>query len=132
MSESSVYRRKYIDKVLPNTRLINILRSGEAEIDQLMDIKGTLVSTNRIPIIVNKKIKGAVATFQDVETLQTAEQNIRIKLHEKGLAAKYNFSDIIGNSPQIAQAKYLAATYADSEFTVMLYGETGTGKELFA
>lgn len=131
-SKEQSYTGKYIDKVLPNTRLINILRSGEAEIDQLMDIKGTLVSTNRIPIIVNKKIKGAVATFQDVETLQTAEQNIRIKLHEKGLAAKYNFSDIIGNSPQIAQAKYLAATYADSEFTVMLYGETGTGKELFA
>lgn len=126
------YTGKYIDKVLPNTRLTSILQSGKAEIDQLMDIKGTLVSTNRIPIIVNNKIKGAVATFQDVESLQTAEQNIRIKLHEKGLAAKYHFSDIIGSSQAMKTAKHLAESFADSEFTVMLYGETGTGKELFA
>ena len=126
------YTGKYIDKVLPNTRLTSIIQSGKAEIDQLMDIKGTLVATNRIPIIVNNKIKGAVATFQDVQTLQTAEQNIRIKLHEKGLAAKYTFSDIIGNSPVIQTAKNLAESFAASQFTVMLYGETGTGKELFA
>lgn len=126
------YTGKFIDKVLPNTRLTSILQSGKAEIDQLMDIKGTLVSTNRIPIIVNRQVKGAVATFQDIETLQTAEQNIRIKLHEKGLAAKYTFSDIVGNSASIKTAKELAESFADSEFTVMLYGETGTGKELFA
>lgn len=97
-----------------------------------MNIHGTLVSTNRVPIRVGGQVKGVVATFQDIKTLQTAERNIRIKLHEKGLVAKYRFSDILGQSPAILEAKHLSENFADSQFTVMLYGETGTGKEMFA
>lgn len=123
---------RLIEDVLANTQLTSVLKSGEAEIGQMMNIHGTLVSTNRVPIRVGGKIKGVVATFQDIKTLQKAERNIRIKLHEKGLIAKYCFSDILGHSPAIVEAKRLSEKYADSNLTVMLYGETGTGKEMFA
>lgn len=121
-----------IEEVLPNTRLIDVLKSGKKDTDQLMNINGTQVSVNRIPIIVNDKVKGVVATFQDIKSLQHAEQNIRMKLHEKGLQAKYHFSDILGDSAAIHNAKKLAKSFSDSQFTIMLYGQTGTGKELFA
>lgn len=121
-----------IEEVLPNTHLTGVLQTGEAEIGQMMNIHGTLVSTNRVPIRVGGQVKGVVATFQDIKTLRTAERNIRIKLHEKGLVAKYRFSDILGQSPAILEAKRLSENFADSQFTVMLYGETGTGKEMFA
>lgn len=121
-----------VDEVLPNTHMTNVLHTGEAEIGQMMNIHGTLVSTNRVPIRVGGQVKGVVATFQDIKTLQTAERNIRIKLHEKGLVAKYRFSDILGRSPAIRDAKRLSENFADAQFTVMLYGETGTGKEMFA
>lgn len=121
-----------IEEVLPNTHLTGVLQTGEAEIGQMMNIHGTLVSTNRVPIRVGGQVKGVVATFQDIKTLQTAERNIRIKLHEKGLVAKYRFSDILGQSPAILEAKRLSENFADSQFTVMLYGESGTGKEMFA
>ncbi len=121
-----------IEEVLANTHLTSVLHTGEAEIGQMMNIHGTLVSTNRVPIRVGGQVKGVVATFQDIKTLQTAERNIRIKLHEKGLVAKYRFSDILGRSPAILEAKRLSENFADSQFTVMLYGETGTGKEMFA
>ena len=75
---------RLIEDVLANTQLTSVLKSGEAEIGQMMNIHGTLVSTNRVPIRVGGKIKGVVATFQDIKTLQKAERNIRIKLHEKG------------------------------------------------
>lgn len=121
-----------IEEVLPNTHLTGVLQTGEAEIGQMMNIHGTLVSTNRVPIRVGGQVKGVVATFQDIKTLQTAGRNIRIKLHEKGLVAKYRFSDILGQSPAILEAKRLSENFADSQFTVMLYGESGTGKEMFA
>ena len=121
-----------VEEVLPNTHMTNVLHTGEAEIGQMMNIHGTLVSTNRVPIRVGGQVKGVVATFQDIKTLQTAERNIRIKLHEKGLVAKYRFSDILGRSPAIRDAKRLSENFADAQFTVMLYGETGTGKEMFA
>ena len=121
-----------VEEVLPNTHMTNVLHTGEAEIGQMMNIHGTLVSTNRVPIRVGGQVKGVVATFQDIKTMQTAERNIRIKLHEKGLVAKYRFSDILGRSPAIRDAKRLSENFADAQFTVMLYGETGTGKEMFA
>lgn len=121
-----------VEEVLPNTHMTNVLHTGEAEIGQMMNIHGTLVSTNRVPIRVGGQVKGVVATFQDIKTLQTAERSIRIKLHEKGLVAKYRFSDILGRSPAILDAKRLSENFADAQFTVMLYGETGTGKEMFA
>lgn len=121
-----------VEEVLPNTHMTNVLHTGEAEIGQMMNIHGTLVSTNRVPIRVGGQVKGVVATFQDIKTLQTDERNIRIKLHEKGLVAKYRFSDILGRSPAIRDAKRLSENFADAQFTVMLYGETGTGKEMFA
>ena len=121
-----------VEEVLPNTHMTNVLHTGEAELGQMMNIHGTLVSTNRVPIRVGGQVKGVVATFQDIKTLQTAERNIRIKLHEKGLVAKYRFSDILGRSPAIRDAKRLSENFADAQFTVMLYGETGTGKEMFA
>lgn len=123
---------KPIGQVLPNTHMTAVLRSGTMETDQLMTIGSTLVSTNRVPIIVNDKVQGVVATFQDIKSIQSAERNVRIKLHEKGLLAKYQLSDIVGNSPALLAAKEMAQRFADAPFTVMLYGETGTGKEMFA
>lgn len=121
-----------IDDVLSNTRMLSVLKSGEAELDQLMDINGTLVSTNRIPIVMDGMVYGAVATFQDVKRIQASEQKIRIKMHEKGLRAKYSFADILGGSPELLKTKSMAKSYAKSNSTILIRGETGTGKELFA
>lgn len=123
---------KHINTVLPNTRLDEVLRTGEAEINQLMEINGTLIATNRVPILVDGQKKGVVATFRDVKQLQAAEHRIRIQMHEKRLTAKYHFSDIVGDSPAIEKAKRIARTFSSSVSTVLIRGETGTGKELFA
>jgi two-component system, NtrC family, response regulator len=52
-----------------------------------------------------------------------------IKVKDKGT---YDFSDIIGNSAAIQGAVKLAAKIAPAEANVLLLGETGTGKEVFA
>jgi len=46
--------------------------------------------------------------------------------------ARYHLEDILGDSPAIARARKLAADVARSPSTVLISGETGTGKELFA
>lgn len=47
-------------------------------------------------------------------------------------AATYSFADIIGHSPQLLEAQDLARRAAQAECPILLSGETGTGKELFA
>lgn len=123
---------KSVDEVLPNTLLPEVLRSGETQTNQVMMIGKTLANTNRIPIVVDNQIRGVVATFQDVKQLQSTEQKIRLKLHEKGLVAKYSFSDIVGESKAIRNTIQIARSYASSQAAVLIHGETGTGKELFA
>ncbi len=123
---------KNIKQIVRNTAMIKALCSTEKELNQLMDMNGTLVSTNRIPIVVNDKINGVVATFQDVKVIQESENKIRRSLNEKGLYAKYNFEDINGESKVLKNTISIAKSYASSDSTILIRGETGTGKELFA
>ncbi len=46
--------------------------------------------------------------------------------------ARYQLEDIVGESPAVAKARNLARDAARSQSTVLITGETGTGKELFA
>jgi two-component system NtrC family response regulator len=56
----------------------------------------------------------------------------RISQLEERAGKKYNFSNILGNSLSIKEAIQLAGIIAPMSTTVLLLGETGTGKEVFA
>jgi DNA-binding NtrC family response regulator len=51
---------------------------------------------------------------------------------ERKVGNKYSFQSVIGNSKPILEAIELAKKVAPTDTTVMLLGETGTGKEIFA
>lgn len=112
--------------------LREVLLTGKEYTNDITSIGGTTVIYNRIPIIVQDQIVGAVATFQDINILQEAESKIRIKFHESGLFAKYTFKDIDGTSEAIKKVKKFALQFAKTESTILITGETGTGKEVFA
>jgi two-component system NtrC family response regulator len=56
----------------------------------------------------------------------------KIQQLEKQVGKQYGFENILGNSPQIAEAIMLAKKVAPTNANVLLLGETGTGKEVFA
>ncbi|MBS1617797.1 MAG: sigma-54-dependent Fis family transcriptional regulator [Bacteroidetes bacterium] len=66
------------------------------------------------------------------KALEKARLQKRVLQLEKRVADKYNFSNILGSSPAILAAKDLAQRVAPTDATVLLLGETGTGKEVFA
>lgn len=59
----------------------------------------------------------------------TAQKKSAVKIKEKGT---YSFNDIIGHSEIIKQSINLAKKIAPTDTNVLLLGETGTGKEIFA
>ncbi len=121
-----------VAEVIPNTRLPHVLRTGRPEIGEVQLVGKRQIATKRIPIKTGDQVSGVVATFQEVSQLQKFEQSIRQKMYDKGLTAKFHLNQIIGESPALRKAKDLARTYAVADSTVMITGETGTGKELFA
>lgn len=64
--------------------------------------------------------------------LEKKELQKRVEQLEKAIQKKYDFSNIIGSSGAIEQAINLARKVAPTEANVLLLGETGTGKEVFA
>jgi len=71
-----------------------------------------------------------------IPLLQRAAEKIQLRKKITQLQAKvgkqYDFDSIIGQSTLIQKAKSLAAKVAPTDTTVLLLGETGTGKEVFA
>ena len=75
----------------------------------------------------NKKIIPLISKAIDKHLLQA-----RIFQLEKKITEKYSFDNIVGNSPPLIEAKLLAEKVAQRDTTVLLLGETGSGKEVFA
>lgn len=84
------------------------------------------------PLISNQNVYGAVATITISTELINTETTLRKQLAEKGHIAKANFKDVIGKSKVITETITWAKRIALSENNILIHGDTGTGKELFA
>jgi len=91
--------------------------------------KGREVTTinNTIPIYLDENLKGAVEIAKDVTKL---ERLIKGNLNRE--STKYTFDSIIGTSPAILEVKESAKRATRTSSYVLIVGDTGTGKELFA
>ena len=75
----------------------------------------------------NEKIIPLVNKAMDKAVLQR-----RVSELETKLSSRFGFDRIVGTSPAIATAINLARRVAGTDTTVLILGETGTGKEVFA
>ncbi|MDM8537846.1 sigma 54-interacting transcriptional regulator [Desulfobacterales bacterium HSG17] len=86
------------------------------------------------PLFKNDKIAGTICIVKDYNIL---ERSIPAFLNPKnnetfGTGTVYTFANIIGSDTKFVNAIKTAKIAANSPSPVMIYGETGTGKELFA
>jgi len=78
-----------VEEVLPSSRLRTIVETGQAEYDQEGEILGLKIMTNRVPVLVDGRITGAVATFRDkTEMNRLAEQLTGVRFYADALRAQ--------------------------------------------
>lgn len=116
-----------------NSTLIEALKLGKTNknIKQTyFNNKGQEITTinNTFPIIENGKIKGAIEISTEINhSKQTMKTSLSRKQNNK-----FTFDHIIGNSSAIQSVITEAKRVIRTSSSILLVGETGTGKELFA
>ena len=92
--------------------------TADRELFQLVARQVALATTNAIAV-------------RDLETLKEKLAQEKLYLEDE-IRNELNFEEIVGQSPALRQVLKLVETVAASDSTVLLLGETGTGKELIA
>jgi formate hydrogenlyase transcriptional activator len=69
--------------------------------------------------------------YQEIAILKARLEKENVYLQEE-LRADHNFEEIVGNSPALLRVLHAVDQVAATDSTVLIYGETGTGKELVA
>lgn len=132
---------KHISEIDPTVRLPLVLKTGIAEIGKKHKFfNGKEALVDRIPIFDNGKVVGGVGIIllDDINILEMRNSIIHTidpKIPENLLQiyrSKYTFDDILSDSPPGKKCKSQAKAYAVTDLPVLITGESGVGKELFA
>ncbi len=126
--------------------ILKTIKSGKPILNYqqaFKNYKGVQITTinSTIPIISGKRVVGALEVSRDITEVKKLSEKVvdlqaqllKDKKPEKsydGSKAFFNFADIIGVSEVMLKLKKDALTVASSPSPIMVYGETGTGKEL--
>lgn len=124
----------HLRKAFPELKdLLNTIETGKEYLQEIGHLKGVNILYNMIPLkLDNKEIIGAIATFNDINIIRKGEHKIRDKIFNKGFYATYKFNNIKGKSKSIRDCINIGMKFAPTSSTVLIIGETGVGKELFA
>ncbi len=120
-----------------------VLKTGESILGQIFRTPKRLTIINKIAIKKDQEVIGAVglALFDKLEELESLKKKIedleKKVVHYKDrlnnpFFSKYTLEDIIGESETLHEAKEIALQASKTSLPVLIVGETGTGKELFA
>lgn len=117
---------------LLDEKIANELSKLEDFQDKITKIGNRTLNVSRVSIDVRGKNAGHVITLQDLTQIQKVEQKYRMETVAKGMVAKIQLEDIVYSHPVMQKTIQRAGKFAQTESTILIIGETGTGKELFA
>jgi transcriptional regulator with PAS, ATPase and Fis domain len=134
-----------VEEVVPNTMMRQVIESGRPILVDLLTNKAGTFVVSRIPLRdAEGEVIGAlgIVLFDHPETTlqpligKFARLQRDLDAAHRALAEqrrpKYTFASFIGSSPAALEVKRQARRAAQLDTTVLLLGETGTGKELLA
>jgi len=135
---------RIVEEVIPKSLMRRVVETAKPILLDLMEFGDRSFVVLRLPLKhPDGKVKGAVGfvlydRFQYLQPIMSKFAMLRDELAnaQRQLAgqrrAKYTFSQFLGTSEMVREVKRTARRAAQFDTTVLLLGETGTGKELLA
>ncbi len=133
-----------VEDVIPNSLMRQVVQTGEPILLDIMEFGEEQFVVTRMPLNDERGqvigaigfvlydrlqyLKPLVGKFAQLQSELTSAQR-RIA---EGRRARYTFASVVGSSPACVELKRQARRAAQLDATVLLVGETGTGKELLA
>lgn len=132
--ESEKVLGKNMAKILADQDLDSALTRKSESRGNLLDWNGEQLIVDLVPLSSEGGLESGslVMTVQPSKRIQEMENAIRTRLHKKGFYARHVLGDIIHSSSVMKDTISMASEYAKSDANIIITGETGTGKELFA
>lgn len=121
-----------LDEIAPELSLAATLNPGIEDRASVQRFADRDWVAQRTPIQEHGEIVGAVIMLHDAQNIQAADSILRMQQRRHQPMAHHSFAEMVGSSPALQTAVRNARRYARTDLTVLLCGETGTGKELFA
>lgn len=131
--------RHIADVIGPTTKLHLVAQGREALVGHPLEVRGHKLVTKQVPVRRNGEIIGAVgfALFSDVSLLKSAYGRVfttELSLPQGGRQwqSRFTLADVIGHGERMDAYRASLELVAQYDLTVLVSGETGTGKELAA
>ena len=143
------FHEAFPDFSMGESTMFNALKKNTPTIKKQQTYKnlyGKEITTvnSTVPIIVDGETVAALEVAKDITSIRQMSDTL-LELQEGALEhaeaqqgnrdkgiKRYTFDDIYGQNPQFTEVVERARRAADNDASVFIYGETGTGKELFA
>ncbi|MDF2594638.1 MAG: domain S-box [Clostridia bacterium] len=110
----------------------DVLNAKKESYSSFLRIKNNTVIVMIVPINVEHAIEGAIVSFHKVQKLEQADSKTLREMYLHGYVAHGNFNHILRQSKMVKETIELAKLFAQTSNPLLIYGETGTEKELFA
>jgi formate hydrogenlyase transcriptional activator len=114
--------------LISHDRVLGVLGVGRLSDNTFTEDDAELLTS------VGKQVAIAVENalaYREIDALKNKLQEEKLYLQEE-IRTEYNFEEIIGTSATLKRALQDVETVAPTDSTVLIFGETGTGKELIA
>ena len=118
--------------VFPDVNLEDTLRYGQTRIASLTDGGEQGFSCRIVPMLVGGQTVGAVVTIGEALLSAKDKDKASRAITESGYKATYNFDDFITGNTFMKETLDAAKSYACVDSTILIHGDTGTGKEIIA
>jgi propionate catabolism operon transcriptional regulator len=125
-------RGRSLDDFAPELSLRATLRSGTPERDVVLRYAQRDWIAHRTPIREQGDTVGAALTLYAAQDIEAADTHLRQQQRRRQTTVRHDFDHLVGQSALWQRTVRAARRFASTDMTILLTGETGTGKELFA